>query len=61
MSKVPYPNTKFYKVKCPSCNNEQIIFDSAKIEVRCNVCDEVLAKPKGGKAKILGEVIEIFS
>ena len=52
MSKVPYPKTKFLKVKCPSCNNEQIIFDSVKTVVKCNVCEEQLAKPLGGKAKI---------
>ncbi|MHA1222675.1 MAG: 30S ribosomal protein S27e [Candidatus Heimdallarchaeaceae archaeon] len=61
MSKVPYPKTKFLKVKCPSCNNEQIIFDSVKTVVKCNVCEEQLAKPLGGKAKILGEIIEILS
>ncbi|MHA1304102.1 MAG: 30S ribosomal protein S27e [Candidatus Heimdallarchaeaceae archaeon] len=61
MSKIPYPKTKYIKVKCQSCNHEQIIFDSAKIEVRCTVCDEVLAQPKGGKAKVLGEIIETFA
>ena len=61
MSKVPYPKTKFLKVKCTGCNNEQIIFDSAKIVVKCNVCEEDLAHPQGGKAKILGEIIEVLS
>jgi len=61
MSKVPYPRTKFLKVKCPSCNNEQIIFDSAKTVVKCNVCGAELAKPRGGKAKILGEILEVLS
>ncbi|MHA1866286.1 MAG: 30S ribosomal protein S27e [Candidatus Heimdallarchaeaceae archaeon] len=61
MSKVPYPKTKYYKVKCASCNNEQIVFDSVKSTVKCNVCDEILAKPKGGKAQILGEIIEQYS
>ena len=61
MSKVPYPTTKFLKVKCTSCNNEQIVFDSSKIVVKCNVCGEDLAKPRGGKAKILGEILEVLS
>ncbi len=61
MSKVPYPTTKFLKVKCTSCNNEQVIFDSAKIVVKCNVCEEDLAQPLGGKAKILGEIVEVLS
>ena len=61
MSKVPYPTTKFLKVKCTSCNNEQIVFDSSKIVVKCNVCGEDLAQPRGGKAKILGEILEVLS
>lgn len=61
MSKVPYPTTKFLKVKCSSCNNEQIIFDSVKTAVKCNVCEENLAVPRGGKAKILGEIVETLS
>ena len=61
MSKVPYPTTKFLKVKCSSCNNEQIVFDSSKIVVKCNVCGEDLAHPRGGKANILGEILEVLS
>ncbi|OLS32999.1 MAG: 30S ribosomal protein S27e [Candidatus Heimdallarchaeota archaeon AB_125] len=61
MSKIPYPTTKFLKVKCTSCSNEQVIFDSAKIVVKCNVCEEDLAQPRGGKAKILGEIVEVLS
>lgn len=60
MSKVPYPSTKFLKVKCSNCKNEQIVFDSVKTLVKCNVCDSDLAVPKGGKAKILGEVVEVL-
>ena len=60
MSKVPYPTTKFLKVKCTSCNNEQIVFDSAKTVVKCDVCSEDLTKPLGGKAKILGEILEVL-
>ena len=60
MSKVPQPTTKFLKAKCESCNNEQVVFDSAKIVVKCNVCGANLTEPKGGKAKILGEVLEVL-
>ncbi|MHA2357837.1 MAG: 30S ribosomal protein S27e [Candidatus Heimdallarchaeaceae archaeon] len=61
MSKVPYPTSKFLKVKCTSCKNEQIVFDSAKIVVKCNVCEAELTEPRGGKTKILGEIIEEVS
>ncbi len=42
--------SKFLKVKCKSCQNEQIIFSHAKTVVKCQICGEVLAEPAGGKA-----------
>ena len=52
--------SKFLRVKCKNCGNEQVIFDRASKEVKCKVCGETLAKPMGGKAKIRGDVIEIL-
>ncbi|MCL5420433.1 MAG: 30S ribosomal protein S27e [Candidatus Parvarchaeota archaeon] len=52
---------KFSKVRCIKCKNEQVIFTRASTEVRCLVCNEILAKPTGGKVKILAEVIENYS
>ena len=52
--------SKFLRVKCKNCGNEQVIFDRANKEVKCKVCGETLAKPRGGKAKIRGDVIEIL-
>ncbi|HDJ89372.1 MAG TPA: 30S ribosomal protein S27e [Thermoprotei archaeon] len=55
---IPQPKSKFIRVRCPSCENEQVIFSHAKSVVRCLVCDEILAKPTGGKAKIIAKVLE---
>ncbi|MBT4539008.1 30S ribosomal protein S27e [Candidatus Woesearchaeota archaeon] len=54
------PTTKFIKVRCAKCKNEQIVFDTASKEVHCLVCDEVLAQPTGGKAKISARVLEVL-
>lgn len=54
---MPKPRSKFIRVKCPDCGNEQTVFDSATTTVKCNVCDKVIAEPTGGKAKVLGEVV----
>ena len=48
--------TKFVKVKCKDCENEQIVFSKAATKVSCNVCNAALAEPQGGHAKLLGEV-----
>ncbi|MBI2583193.1 MAG: 30S ribosomal protein S27e [Candidatus Aenigmarchaeota archaeon] len=44
--------TKFWKVKCTQCRNEQVIFSKASIHVKCLVCDSILAYPKGGIAEL---------
>lgn len=49
---VRQPNSRFLKVKCLDCENEQIIFGNATTEVKCLKCDKILAKPSGGKAKL---------
>ncbi len=60
MSEIPFPKTKFLKVKCPNCDNEQTIFNSAKTVVKCDICDSDLALPRAGKAKILAEILEEY-
>jgi small subunit ribosomal protein S27e len=51
------PESKFIKVKCKKCKNEQIIFNKAATTVKCLVCDNILAEPRGGKAEIKTSVI----
>jgi len=54
------PKSKFLKVRCPKCNNEQIIFGNASSKVSCLVCGKELARPKGGKAAIKSRVLEVL-
>ena len=53
--------SKFLRVKCNDCPNEQIVFDHASSRVNCNVCGGTLAEPRGGKAEIKGEIIEVLT
>jgi small subunit ribosomal protein S27e len=55
---IPKPRSKFVRVRCPDCGNEQLTFQKASSIVKCNVCDGVLAEPTGGQAKFRGEIIE---
>ncbi|RLE80852.1 MAG: 30S ribosomal protein S27e [Thermoprotei archaeon] len=57
---IPQPKSKFVRVRCPECGNEQIIFDHAKISVQCIVCGAVLAEPTGGKARIKATIIKEY-
>lgn len=48
----------FYRVECPDCENEQVVFGKASTEVACAVCGTTLARPTGGNADIEGDVLE---
>lgn len=54
---VPKPKSKFLKIKCTDCENEQIIFEKASNLINCLVCGSTLAKPTGGKSLIKGEIL----
>lgn len=49
----------FVKIRCPDCQNEQIIFQRAATKIVCNVCGATLVTPKGGVADIRGERLEV--
>jgi small subunit ribosomal protein S27e len=52
--------SKFVKVKCPDCENEQVVFEKASTTVSCVVCSKVLAIPAGGKAVLQAEILETY-
>lgn len=54
------PKSKFVRVKCNKCKNEQIIFGKAANEIRCLVCNTLIASPTGGKTKIKAKVLELL-
>jgi small subunit ribosomal protein S27e len=54
------PDSKFIKVRCKDCENEQVLFNKASTVVSCHICGSKLAIPTGGKAKIKSEVLEVI-
>lgn len=52
--------SKFIKVKCIKCKNEQNIYSKPTTNVKCLVCGSILAKSSSGKAKILTKILEIL-
>ena len=57
VSQIRENRSKFLKVKCPDCENEQVIFGKAATVVDCIVCGKVLAEPAGGRARITAEIL----
>ncbi len=52
--------SKFIKIRCPKCKNEQIMFGKASTLVSCLVCGKVLAEPTGGKSRVKARVLEVL-
>lgn len=52
------PESKFIKVKCNDCGNEQSVFNKPSGDVECLVCDEVLVESTGGVGKVKGKLLK---
>lgn len=50
---------KFLKVKCMKCKNEQNIYNKASFDIKCLVCNEILAKSAGGKIQIKAKILKV--
>jgi len=53
-------DSKFIKVRCLKCKNEQVVFGKASTVVKCLVCGKDLATPSGGKTQIKSRVLEVL-
>jgi small subunit ribosomal protein S27e len=54
------PKSKFVKVRCTKCKNEQVIFGKTSTKVKCLVCGKTLAEPTGGKSNIKSRILEVL-
>jgi small subunit ribosomal protein S27e len=61
MADVKESTSRFIKVRCPKCKNEQIVFGKTSTQVNCLVCGKSLAGTSGGKGKIKGRVLEVLN
>lgn len=52
--------SKFIKVRCPKCKNEQIIFGKSATPVICLVCNKEISQPLGGKPDIKARILEVL-
>ncbi len=54
------PKSKFIKLRCPKCKNEQIVFGKSATTIKCLVCGSVLAEPSGGKTTVKARILEVL-
>jgi len=57
-SLIPMPKTKFLKLKCNGCGNEQIVFSAPASTVKCLACNAVLAESTGGKILLKSKILK---
>jgi len=58
---IPKPKTKFLRVKCPSCGNEQNIFSAPSTKVKCLVCDHLISESGASKGIMrAGKVLKVL-
>ena len=55
---IPEPKSKFQKVKCSECEEEQVIYSHTTTLIKCNSCGNTLVQPTGSVAKIFGKISE---
>lgn len=60
MEIIKEPTSKFVKVRCGKCKNEQIIFGKPATRIKCLVCGKTLTDPTGGKGKIKARILEVL-
>ncbi|MFH1834987.1 MAG: 30S ribosomal protein S27e [Methanobacteriota archaeon] len=52
--------SRFLKVRCGDCGNEQVIFGCAASTSKCLVCEKVLAESTGGKTNVKTPIIAVL-
>lgn len=60
MKEIKKTTSRFIKVRCSKCKNEQIIFGKPASEIKCLVCNSIIAEPTGGKGKIKARILEVL-
>ncbi len=54
------PTSRFVKVRCPKCKNQQIIFGKTASSIPCLVCGKIIAEATGGKTKVKARILEVL-
>jgi len=60
MQKLRETSSRYVKIRCPKCKNEQIMFGKSSTDVKCLVCGKDLAESTGGKSKIKARILEVL-
>ena len=54
------PTSKFLRIVCSKCKNEQTIFNKPSADVKCLVCGAELAAATGGRGRLKAKVLAVM-
>ena len=57
---IEQPKSRFLRLKCSKCRNEQTVFGSAASRVKCLKCGNIIVESTGGKSRIRAKVLEVL-
>ena len=52
--------SKFLEISCPRCGKRKTVFGKSATHVKCDNCNYLLLKTKGGKSKIRAPIKEFL-
>jgi len=52
--------SKFLKITCPKCSKNRTVFGKSATAVKCDNCNYLLLKTRGGKSKIRAKIQEVL-
>lgn len=58
---IQMPESRFLRVACRKCRNDQIVFNKASTVVKCLKCGAELLVPTGGTSEIKGRAARTFT
>ena len=58
---ITQPKSRFLKVACLKCKNEQIIFNKSAKDIKCLVCGNILAEVTGGMSIIRSKILKVLT
>ncbi len=58
---IQMPKSRFQRVACRKCRNDQIVFNKASTQVNCLKCGAEMLIPTGGSAEIKGRAARTFT
>lgn len=52
------PRTRFLKLECNACGNEQVVFSAATRNVMCLACRQLLAESGASKIRVMAKIVK---